>query len=57
MADVTATALAARMGLSRQSVWVIERSGEVELTRVVQYRAALAALQAVNETAPEGEAA
>ena len=40
-ADVTVTALAARMGLSRQSVWVLERSAIVSPERAAQYRRAL----------------
>ena len=40
-ADVTVTALAERIGLSRQSVWVIERSATVTTERAAQYRAAL----------------
>lgn len=43
-ADVTVTALAARMGLSRQSVWVIERQAVVSPTRAEQYRASLRAV-------------
>lgn len=54
--DITATDLAARMGISRQTLWVIERSGEPEPTRIAQYREALAALRGVTET-PEGNAA
>lgn len=40
-ADITVTALAARMGLSRQSLWVIERSAVVSPVRASQYRQAL----------------
>ena len=54
--DITATDLAARMGISRQTLWVIERSGSVEPLRVEQYRAGVAALRDGTET-PEGEAA
>lgn len=54
--EITATDLAARMGLSRQTVWVIERSGVVDPTRVEQYRGALASLRDATETA-QGEAA
>lgn len=54
--EITATDLAARMGLSRQTVWVIERSGAVDPIRVEQYRAALATLRDANE-ASQGEAA
>ena len=43
-ADVTVTALAAQMGLSRQSVWVIERQAVVSPTRVAQYQDALRAV-------------
>ena len=54
--EISATDLAARMGLSRQTLWVIERSGVVEPIRVEQYRAALAALRDATE-ASEGNAA
>lgn len=40
-ADVTATDLAARMGLSRQSLWVLEKSAVVSGERAEQYRRAL----------------
>lgn len=43
LADVTVTAVAARMGLSRQAVHVLERSAVLTVERVEQYRRALAA--------------
>jgi transcriptional regulator with XRE-family HTH domain len=41
-ADITVTDVAARMGLSRQSVHTLERSAVLTVERVQQYRAALA---------------
>jgi len=43
LADVTVTDVAARMGLSRQAVHVLERSAVLTVERVEQYRRALAA--------------
>lgn len=43
-ANITVTALAAQMGLSRQAVWGIERAAAVSAPRASQYRAALVAL-------------
>lgn len=40
-ADVTVVDIAARMGLSRQAVHVLERSAVITTERVAQYRAAL----------------
>lgn len=40
-ADITIVDIAARMGLSRQSVWVFERSAAVDPERARQYREAL----------------
>lgn len=40
-ADVSIKDLAARMGLSRQSLWGIERAARVAPYRVTQYREAL----------------
>ena len=54
-AEVTMVDLAARMGLSRQSLWVLERSAKVDPTRVLEYRAALNALRDGSQTA-EGAA-
>ena len=49
-ADITVTDLAARMGLSRQSVHVLEKSAVVTVERVAQYRRALAdAIEASRE--------
>lgn len=39
--DVTVTAVAARMGLSRQTLWALERSAVVRPDRAQQYRDAL----------------
>lgn len=44
-ANVTVTALAAQMGLSRQSVHAIERAARVVQERADQYRVALAAIE------------
>lgn len=41
-ADITVTDVAARMGLSRQAVHVLERSAVLTVERVVQFRQALA---------------
>lgn len=57
LAEVTATALAARMGISRMTLYVIERSAEVEPARVKQFRDALADLRDDTETPPGGKAA
>lgn len=38
---VTISALAARMGLTRQTLWGIERAEVVDPARVLQYRSAL----------------
>jgi transcriptional regulator with XRE-family HTH domain len=40
-ANVTIQDIAARMGVSRQTVWGIERSAHVSPERASQYRAAL----------------
>lgn len=40
--DVTVVGVAARMGLSRQAVWGIERAAEVSPDRAEQYRRAVA---------------
>jgi transcriptional regulator with XRE-family HTH domain len=50
-AGVTITALAARMGVSRQTLWGIERAGKVSNERTDQYRAALVSLRDDTETA------
>jgi transcriptional regulator with XRE-family HTH domain len=54
-AEVTIVDLAARMGLSRQSLWVLERSATVDPSRVSQYRAALDGLRDASQTS-EGAA-
>lgn len=41
-ADITVVAVAARMGLSRQTVHTLERSAVLTIEQVAQYRAALA---------------
>lgn len=40
-ADVTVVAIAARMGLSRQALWALERAAVVKADRAAQYRQAL----------------
>jgi DNA-binding XRE family transcriptional regulator len=40
-ANVTVTALAAQMGVSRQTVWGIERAATVNAERTDKYRGAL----------------
>lgn len=39
--EVTVVAIAARMGLSRQALWALERSAVVKPERAAQYRQAL----------------
>ena len=41
LADVTVVAVAARMGLSRQALWAMERAAVVAPERAAQYRRAL----------------
>lgn len=41
LAEITVTDVAARMGLSRQAVSVLEQRAEVSTERAVQYREAL----------------
>jgi transcriptional regulator with XRE-family HTH domain len=48
LADVTVVDVAARMGLSRQALWAMERSAVVKPERAAAYREAL---RAVIETA------
>jgi transcriptional regulator with XRE-family HTH domain len=48
-AHVTIIDLAARMGLSRQTLWGIERAARVSPERAVQYRAALLTFDDVTE--------
>jgi transcriptional regulator with XRE-family HTH domain len=48
-AKITLIALAARMGLSRQAVWGIERAAVIDSARATCYREALAALRDVPE--------
>jgi transcriptional regulator with XRE-family HTH domain len=55
-ANVTIVSLAARMGLSRQAIWGLERSVAVDAGRVKAYREALEAASAVSETADEATA-
>lgn len=50
-ADVKVTAIAARMGLSRQTVHALERDAEPDAGRVVDYREAIAAEVAVKVAA------
>lgn len=53
-AHLTATALAAQMGLSRQSLWALERAAKVRPERVLEYRTAVKTLSDAKE---QGEAA
>jgi transcriptional regulator with XRE-family HTH domain len=46
-ANVTMSALAARMGVSRQTLWSLERAAVVDGQRAGQYREALKALRGV----------
>lgn len=50
-ADLTQLQVAAAMGLSRQSVYAIERALLVDPDREAQYRAALSALASKGEAA------
>ena len=44
-AEVTATAVAAALGVSRQTLWAIERAVEVTPERVAAYRSAVETLR------------
>lgn len=49
-ADITVTDIAARMGVSRQTVHVLEKSAVIKVEREAQYRRALsAAIQAARD--------
>ena len=50
-AHVSATALAAKMGCSRQTLWALERAAKVSSERVISYRAAVKTLTDATETA------
>lgn len=50
-ANLTATALAAQMGLSRQALWSLERAARVSPERVEAYRAAVKTLSETTEAA------
>ena len=50
-AGVTISALAARMGVSRQTLWGIERAAKVSNERTAQYREALLTLRDTTEDA------
>lgn len=52
ISDITVTAVAARMGLSRQTLWSLERSAVVSPERARQYREAL---RDVKETSQDTE--
>lgn len=52
-ARISVTALAAQMGISRQTLWTIERAAQVAPDRVADYRAAVRTLS--DDT--QGEAA
>lgn len=49
LADITTVALAARMGLSRQALWALERSAVVSPERVAAYREAVKTLRDATE--------
>jgi transcriptional regulator with XRE-family HTH domain len=55
-ANVTIISLAARMGLSRQAIWGLERSALVDEVRARAYREALASMRVVTETSARGAA-
>ena len=48
-ANLTATALAAQMHLSRQSLWALERAARVSPERVAAYREAVKSLSDSSE--------
>lgn len=50
-AHVSATALAAQMGVSRQTLWSLERSAKVSPDRVIAYRSAVKTLSDAKDTA------
>ena len=50
-AHLTATALAAQMGISRQSLWALERAARVSPERVLAYRSAVKTLSDASEAA------
>jgi predicted transcriptional regulator len=52
LAEITVTALAAQMGTSRTSLWVLERSAKVSAEHAARYREAVKTLRA----AIDGEA-
>lgn len=45
MAEVTATALAGHLGISRQTLWAIENAAEVDPDRAKQYREGVVTLR------------
>jgi transcriptional regulator with XRE-family HTH domain len=49
LAEVSVVAIAARMGLSRQAVWALERMASVKADRALAYRAALRDASATSE--------
>lgn len=50
-AHVSATALAAEIGCSRQTLWSLERAAKVAPDRVASYRAGVKTLSDAKETA------
>lgn len=54
--NITVTALAAQMGISRQTVWGMERSASVNADRTRRYREALQAIATGTVTAREAVA-
>ena len=50
-AHLTATAVAAQMGLSRQALWSLERAAQVSNERVAAYREAVKTLRDAKDAA------
>ena len=50
-AHLTATALAAQMGLSRQALWALERAAKVSPERVTLYRESVKTLRDAKDEA------
>lgn len=55
-ANVTIVSLAARMGLSRQAIWGLERSAVVNEVRARAYRDALSTMRDAREASASGAA-
>jgi DNA-binding XRE family transcriptional regulator len=52
-ANVTIVAVAAAMGVSRQTIWALERAAHVGHERARQYRSALVTLRDATDARPE----